>query len=49
MYFEGVRQVPYRIPTVPLDADLFGPLAGVPPETVSLFYKILFRQMLSLL
>jgi len=35
IYYEGIRPVMYRVPTVPLEAVTFGPLAGVPPETVS--------------
>ena len=37
MYYEGGLQVPYRVPTNPVRPDLFGSLAGVPPDTVSLF------------
>ena len=35
IYYDGVRPVTYRVPTVSLEAAMFGPLAGVPPETVS--------------
>ena len=35
MYYDGIRQVPYRIPDVPVGADLLGSVVGVPPDTVS--------------
>ena len=43
MYYDGIRQMPYRIPGVPVEADLFGSLVGVPPDTVSFYiYKKIF-------
>ena len=36
MYYDGIRQVPYRILDVSVGADLLGSLAGVPPDTVNL-------------
>ena len=37
LYYDGIDQVPYRIPDVPVRADRFGSLAGVPPDTVNLY------------